>query len=65
MNNPAYISESELTKVRLVTIATAATMLSLSVSTVRRLIKKGSIRCNRKTRHCLIPVSEIERFASV
>ncbi len=39
-------------------------MLALSIPTLRRLIKRGEIRVNRKTRHCLIPISEIERFAA-
>lgn len=39
-------------------------MLALSIPTMRRLIKRGEIRVNRKTRHVLIPRSEIERFAA-
>ena len=50
---------------RLVKIPQGAEMLSLSIPTLRRLIKRGEIRVNRKTRHCLIPISEIERFAAV
>jgi excisionase family DNA binding protein len=42
----------------------AAEMLALSIPTMRRLIKRGEIRVNRKTRHVLIPRSEIERFAA-
>lgn len=42
----------------------AAPMLSLSVVSLRRLIKNGVIRPNRKTRHVLISRSEIERFAA-
>jgi hypothetical protein len=34
----------------------------VSVTTVRRLIKRGLIRPNRALRHVLIPVSELERF---
>jgi excisionase family DNA binding protein len=49
---------------RLVKVPQAAEMLALSIPTLRRLIKRGEIRVNRKTRHCLIPISEIERFAS-
>lgn len=49
---------------RLVKVPQAAEMLSLSIPTLRRLIKRGEIRVNRKTRHCLIPISEVERFAS-
>jgi excisionase family DNA binding protein len=39
-------------------------MLSLSVASLRRLIRSGVIRAHRKTRHILISRSEIERFAS-
>ena len=39
-------------------------MLSLSVVSLRRLIKNGEIRPHRKTRHVLISRSEIDRFAS-
>ena len=42
----------------------AAAMLSLSVVTLRRLIKSGSIRAQRKTRLLLISRSEIDRFAA-
>ncbi len=42
----------------------AAPMLSLSVVSLRRLIKSGAIRAHRKTRHILISRSEIERFAA-
>lgn len=48
----------------LVKVPQAAEMLALSIPTLRRLIKRGEIRVNRKTRHCLIPISEIERFAA-
>jgi excisionase family DNA binding protein len=49
---------------RLVKVPQGAEMLALSIPTLRRLIKRGEIRVNRKTRHCLIPISEIERFAA-
>jgi len=49
---------------RVVKVPQAAQMLSLSIPTIRRLITQGDLRVNRKTRHILIPVSEIERFAS-
>lgn len=42
----------------------AAQMLSLSVVSLRRLIKTGAIRAHRKTRHILISRAEIERFAA-
>ena len=42
----------------------AAHMLSLSVVSLRRLIKSGTIRAHRRTRHILISRSEIERFAA-
>jgi excisionase family DNA binding protein len=45
-------------------IAEAAQMLSLSVVSLRRLIKSGAIRAHRRTRHILISKSEIERFAT-
>jgi excisionase family DNA binding protein len=50
---------------RLVKIPQAAQMLSLSIPTVRRLIAQGDLRVNRKVRHLLIPISEIERFINV
>ena len=34
----------------------------VSVTTVRRLIKRGLIRPNRALRHILIPVPELDRF---
>ena len=45
-------------------IKEAAPILSLSVVSLRRLIKAGQIRVNRKTRHCLISKTEIDRFAA-
>jgi excisionase family DNA binding protein len=42
----------------------AGHMLSLSVVSLRRLIKSGAIRAHRKTRHILISRSELDRFAS-
>ena len=43
----------------------AAEMMSMSVQTVRRLISNGSLKASRKTRHILIPVSELERLMKV
>jgi excisionase family DNA binding protein len=43
----------------------AAEMLSVSTQTVRRLISNGSLKVSRKTRHVLIPVSELERIMKV
>jgi len=40
----------------------AADYLSLSPISLRRLIQRGLIVPNRKTRHILIPVSELDRF---
>jgi hypothetical protein len=34
----------------------------LSITSVRRLIKRGLIRPNRALRHILIPVAELDRF---
>jgi excisionase family DNA binding protein len=34
----------------------------VSVTSVRRLIKRGLIRPNRALRHILIPVPELDRF---
>ena len=41
----------------------AAAMLGVSISTIRRAIARGDLRANRKLRHVLIPVMELERFA--
>ena len=43
----------------------AAEMMSMSVQTVRRLISNGSLKASRKTRHILIPVSELDRIMKV
>ena len=48
-----------------VKIPEAAAMLGVSSSSIRRAIDRGDIRVNRKLRHVLIPLSEIERFAAV
>ena len=47
-----------------VKIPEAAAILGVSCSTIRRAIERGDIRANRKLRHVLIPMSEIERFAA-
>jgi len=41
----------------------AAATLGVSISTIRRAIARGDLRANRKLRHVLIPVIELERFA--
>lgn len=43
----------------------AAALLGVNPQTVRRLIERGLIKAIRATRHPLIPVSEIQRFASI
>ena len=40
----------------------AAGLTGLSHQTIRRAIARGDIRVNRKTRHVLIPMVELERF---
>jgi excisionase family DNA binding protein len=40
----------------------AARRLNLSDKTVRDLVKRGLLRANRKTRHLIFAVSELERF---
>jgi excisionase family DNA binding protein len=40
----------------------AADLTGLSHQTIRRAIARGDIRVNRKTRHVLIPMDELERF---
>ena len=40
----------------------AADLTGLSHQTIRRAIARGDIRVNRKTRHILIPMVELERF---
>jgi excisionase family DNA binding protein len=57
-NGPTYTDR------HLFKLTEAAPMLSLSVVSLRRLIKNGTIRPNRKTRHVLISRAEIDRFAS-
>ncbi|MCE9543631.1 MAG: helix-turn-helix domain-containing protein [Verrucomicrobia bacterium] len=37
----------------------------VSHQTIRRAIARGDIRVNRKTRHLLVPRTELERFLSV
>jgi excisionase family DNA binding protein len=65
MNTPQHNNTTPAgISARLVKVPQAAEMLALSIPTLRRLIKRGEIRVNRKTRHCLIPISEVERFAS-
>jgi excisionase family DNA binding protein len=59
LNNGQGLAERHLYK-----LTEAAGMLSLSVVSLRRLIKNGTIRPHRKTRHILISRAEIERFAS-
>ncbi len=53
------------TKKLAVKIDEAAEMLSVSTQTIRRLVANGSIKVSRKTRHFLIPVSELERIMDV
>jgi excisionase family DNA binding protein len=43
----------------------AAAILGVNPQTVRRLIERGLIKAIHATRHPLIPVSEIQRFASI
>lgn len=45
-----------------VRIPEAAVMTSLSEKTIYRAIARGDIRCTKKCRYKLIPVSELERF---
>lgn len=47
-----------------VKINEAAAMLGVSAQSIRRAIERGDIRVNRKLRHVLIPLSEVERFAT-
>ena len=47
-----------------VKINEAAAMLGVSAQSIRRAIERGDIRVNRKLRHILIPLSEVERFAT-
>jgi excisionase family DNA binding protein len=59
-----YKNGSVLADRHLYKLNEAAGMLSLSVVSLRRLIKSGAIRPHRKTRHILISRAEIERFAA-
>ena len=47
---------------RAIKLATACEMLSLSPSTLRRLINNGTIKKLPYTRHLVIPISEIDRL---
>lgn len=40
----------------------AAVRISVSEKTLRDLVKRGLIRANRKTRHLLFEVQELDRF---
>ena len=40
----------------------AAALIGVSHQTIRRAIARGDIRVSRKTRHVLIPRTELERF---
>jgi excisionase family DNA binding protein len=40
----------------------ACQRLNVSRSTMNRLIKSGAIRPNRKLRHLLIPISELNKW---
>jgi excisionase family DNA binding protein len=43
-------------------IKAAASYLSVSTVTLRRLITRGLIKPNRALRHVLIPIAELDRF---
>jgi excisionase family DNA binding protein len=60
LSAPAVANVQRLT----VKIPEAASLLGVSIPTIRRAIERGDIRVNRKLRHVLIPMAEIERFAS-
>jgi len=57
MSTPNEVGASELVKV-----SYAATMLGVSQTTVRRLIKRGVFKPNRSLRHLLIPRIQINEF---
>lgn len=63
---PASVSRvakpSEVGRQRVVKIGQAATMLALSVKSVRRLIDRGHLRRVKGIRHVLIPITEIDKF---
>jgi excisionase family DNA binding protein len=40
----------------------AAARISVSPKTLRDLVHRGLIKPNRKTRHLLFPIAELERF---
>lgn len=48
----------------LLKIDEAAALLSVSTSSIRRLISRGELAPNRKLRHVLIARTELERFAN-
>lgn len=43
-------------------IPEAAQMIGVSVVTIRRLLRRGKLRCLDSLRHKIIPLVEIERF---
>jgi excisionase family DNA binding protein len=43
----------------------SAHILGVSPVTIRRAIKDGRLKANRKLRHVLIPASELIKFAAV
>jgi hypothetical protein len=55
--NPLGIQQRGALKLR-----AAADYLSRSPVSLRRLIERGLIVPNRKTRHILIPIAELNRF---
>ena len=63
--SPPLKPASVTTRKLMVNSQEAAEMMSMSVQTVRRLISNGSLKASRKTRHLLIPVSELERIMKV
>lgn len=47
----------------LLKVADAAYMIGVSPNSLKAMIKRGEIRVNRKFRHILVPVAELEKFA--
>ena len=58
---PTVVSNKSL----LLSSSEAAERMGVSVQTIRRLIKRGSLKASRVTRNLLIPVPEIERLSKV
>ena len=61
-NPEARPAESPRPNQRLVTLADTAAMLSISLSTVRRLVWSGKLPATRLSRRVLVDVKDLDRL---